>query len=226
MSGYYDDRLSAERLRTCYEVAPPAVRAYLDREVEFVVSRLSPSTRVLELGCGYGRVLTKLAPHAHSVWGIDTSVASLEMAAARRAQDRFHLAAMDATRMAFRAAVFDVVVCIQNGISAFAVDQDALVREAVRVTHPGGRVLFSSYAERFWASRLEWFEVQAAHGLIGEIDPERTGNGVIVCRDGFRATTVDPNGFLRLAAGVGIVPVISEVAGSSVFCELVIPSDS
>jgi 2-polyprenyl-6-hydroxyphenyl methylase/3-demethylubiquinone-9 3-methyltransferase len=38
---------------------------------------------------------------------------------------------------------------------------------------------------------LEWFEIQSAHHLIGEIDYQAAGNEMIVCKDGFRATTAD-----------------------------------
>ena len=220
MPGYYAENLSAGKLRRCYEIAPPAVRAYLDAEINFVVSKLRRSDSVLELGCGYGRVLGRLLPSARLVFGIDTSLPSL-MAA--RSERKARLAAMNAVSPGFRNAVFDVVVCIQNAVSAFAVDPCALFREAVRITRPGGLVLFSTYAESFWPERLAWFEIQAAHGLIGEIDYERTGNGVIVCRDGFRATTITPDGFRELAACVGIVPALREVGGSSLFCELTVP---
>jgi hypothetical protein len=36
-------------------------------------------------------------------------------------------------------------------------------------------MLFSTYCERFWEERLKWFEIQAQHGLIGEIDYHATG---------------------------------------------------
>jgi 2-polyprenyl-6-hydroxyphenyl methylase/3-demethylubiquinone-9 3-methyltransferase len=221
MRGYYSDRLSADRLRRCYEIAPPAVKAYLEAEIDHVISTLSPGDRVLELGCGYGRVLARLGPHARSLFGIDTSLASL--LAAREylgAASSYRLAGMDATRLGFRDGVFDVVLCIQNGISAFAADKGDLFREAVRVARPGGLVLFSSYAERFWPQRLEWFEAQAAEGLIGPIDRERTRDGVIVCRDGFRATTVGPEEFKELAHSVELQAGVMEVGGSSLFCEL------
>lgn len=115
---------------------------------------------------------------------------------------------------------FDLTMCIQNGISAFGVDQQQLFAEAIRVTRPRGTVLFSSYSHRFWEERLKWFEIQAEEGLIGEIDYRGTGNGVIVCKDGFRATTVDAERFRSLAAALGLVPNIIEVDGSSLFCEL------
>jgi hypothetical protein len=117
----------------------------------------------------------------------------------------------------------DFTICIQNGICAFAVDQQQLFREAMRVTRSGGLVMFSSYTQQFWEHRLEWFEIQSAHRLIGEIDYHATGNGIIVCKDGFRATTADRVSFERLAASLEVTPRITEVDGSSLFCEFVVP---
>jgi 2-polyprenyl-6-hydroxyphenyl methylase/3-demethylubiquinone-9 3-methyltransferase len=129
---------------------------------------------------------------------------------------------MDAACLGFRNQAFDVVACIQNGISAFKVDQRTLIAESIRVTRPGGKVLFSSYSEKFWDDRLEWFKLQAEHGLLGEIDWQATGNGVIVCKDGFRATTVGPGEFAALTAGFDAQCRSEEVDGSSLFCELVL----
>lgn len=186
---------------------------------------ISSSDVVLELGCGYGRVLGALAEKAAGVVGIDSSASSLGLAAETLGgfSDR-RVLAMDAVSLGFADASFDMVVCIQNGISAFKVDQRDLIRESVRVAKPGGIVLFSTYSERFWNDRLEWFELQAAHGLIGEIDREQTRDGNIVCRDGFKATTVGPDDFLALCSSLGIVPRIVEVDGSSLFCEIVVGS--
>ncbi|GAF70576.1 unnamed protein product, partial [marine sediment metagenome] len=120
----------------------------------------------------------------------------------------------------FRDGVFDVVVCIQNGISAFHVDQRVLIAESIRVTRPGGRVLFSSYSERFWKHRLEWFRLQAEQRLLGEIDWQATRDGVIVCKDGFRATTIGPDEFISLTSEFNVQRRIVEVDQSSLFCEL------
>jgi SAM-dependent methyltransferase len=180
---------------------------------------------VLELGCGYGRVLRRLAPRVRTVAGIDTSILSLRLAVDFVGHEKpLWLAAMDATRMAFRNHTFDLTICVQNGISAFGVDRQQLIGEAVRVTRPGGGVLLSSYSERFWEERLKWFKIQAEHGLIGEIDYRATGNGIIVCHDGFRATTVNAGGFRSLTAALGLAANIVEVDGSSLFCEIALPT--
>jgi 2-polyprenyl-6-hydroxyphenyl methylase/3-demethylubiquinone-9 3-methyltransferase len=217
--GYYTRKLAGERLKRCYDIAPTDVRGYLDAEIEFVQSRIAASDFVLELGCGYGRVLAKLAGQSRMLVGIDTSVESIRMARTCLHGLDCKLAVMDAARLAFLDSVFDVTFCIQNGISALAVEPIVLVRGALRATRAGGLVLFSSYTENFWPHRLRWFEMQAAEGLVGEIDYDATGDGTIVCKDGFRATTFSPDAFRKLASSVGIEPRISVESGA-VFCEL------
>ena len=221
--GYYSERLSAERLRKCYEIAPPRVRRYLDCEIRHVAARLGESDIVLDLGCGYGRIMERLADSAGLIVGIDTSPSSLRLG--REYLRRYmncRLIRMDAGALAFCNDAFDVVLCLQNGLSAFKVDRSSLVRESLRVTRPGGRIFLSSYSENFWQDRLEWFQMQSDHGLLGEIDQTATGDGVIVCKDGFVATTVSAEEFATLTSGLGTDIRIEEVDGSSIFCEITV----
>jgi ubiquinone/menaquinone biosynthesis C-methylase UbiE len=221
MSDYYADKLSAERLKRCYDIAPLRVQQYLKAELEYVLENIRPGDTVLELGCGYGRILPELAGKAHTVIGIDTSLASLHLGREELlGLSNCYLLNMDAIRLGFRDHVFDCVVCIQNGISAFHVNQGDLVCESIRVTKRGGTVLVSSYADKFWTHRLEWFRLQSKAGLLGEIDEEKTGDGVIVCKDGFTATTVRPSDFLSLVAEFDVDASVVEVDESSLFCEI------
>lgn len=221
MGSYYAQKLAATRLQQVYDIAPDPVRRYLSAEIAYVQERMPPGCRVLELGCGYGRILKELAPRAGVLAGIDTSLASLRMAKDYLAACAdVMLVQMDAIDLAFPPETFDLVCCVQNGISAFHVDQRQLMAAAVSVARPGGRVLFSSYAEAFWEDRLDWFRLQAQHGLLGAIDEAATGRGVIVCKDGFKATTVTPDQFRTLSQGLGDVVTVDTVAASSVFCDI------
>ena len=218
---YYEEKLSGSRLKECYDIAPPRVKQYLAAEIRFVVERLEPGDAVLELGCGYGRVTQELAQRAGRTVGIDTSVESLTLAAELAgAGSTCEFIEMDALDLGFSSDEFDAVVCVQNGICAFGVDQELLLSEALRVAGPGGLLLFSTYSDHFWKDRLEWFEAQAAAGLIGPIDYAASGNGVIACRDGFRAGRLTRVDWESLCSRIGVVPEIIEVDGSSVFCEL------
>jgi SAM-dependent methyltransferase len=224
MMDYYKTSLSSERLFQVYEIAPPRIRQYLKAEVDYVVDRISPGDMVLELGCGYGRLIPDLAGKAAMVVGIDTSLESLRFGLEYLGKiQNYALLNMNAIDLGFADDTLDLVACVQNGISAFHVDKKALLAESVRVTKPGGKVLFSSYTDGFWKDRLEWFRLQSRAGLLGEIDEERTGDGVIVCKDGFTATTVGPDEFRTLAGGLGVDCRIMEVDESSLFCEIEVP---
>ena len=224
MTSYYAERLAGSRLRQCYELASPRVKRYLDAEIEHVRGRLKPTDVVLELGCGYGRVAVVLADAAQHVVGIDTAEESLTIARELFAdRDDCEFLAMDASIMSFPESRFDVVVCVQNGICAFGVPAEQLVREALRVTRGGGRALFSTYSSRFWHERLSWFETQAEAGLLGRIDREATGDGVIVCEDGFRAGSMSEADLRGLCDSLGVPYEVVEVDESSLFCEIVKP---
>ena len=223
LKGYYANNLSAERLRQCYELAPPRTEQYLEAEVAHVAGRIRPTDVILEIGCGYGRVLQRLVGRAASVVGVDTSESSLQLGRELLGTSRnCRLATMDAALLGFREDAFDVVLCIQNGLSAFKVDQHLLIRECIRVTRPGGRILLSSYAEKFWEHRLEWFRLQSEHGLLGEIDWEATGDGIIVCKDGFRSTTIRPDDFAALVSTFRVEMRLEEIDESSLFCEITV----
>ncbi len=193
----------------------------MQAEIDHVLKHVGPDSSIVELGCGYGRVLKVLAEHVDTAVGVDTSLGSLVMARdSLQYYDNCHLIQMDAVNTGLADDAFDVVVCIQNGISAFHVDHRELVREAVRITRPGGLAMFSTYTERFWEHRIKWFKLQAEVGLLGEIDHDVSGDGVVVCKDGFRATTVSPGKFTEMTDDLGAEVSLVEVDGSSLFCEI------
>ena len=107
MPGYYTDKLSAESLRACYDLAPPRIKAYLEAEIEFVLSRTTPSMLALELGCGYGRVLQRLLPRVRRAFGIDTWSPRLRLALEYLGgKPSVRLACMDSIQLGFHDGAF------------------------------------------------------------------------------------------------------------------------
>lgn len=198
MTGYYAKKLSGARLSEVYNTSVERVRRYLDQEIEFVRRRLRGVERVLELGAGYGRIMKRIAPFAHSVVGIDISADSV-------ARGREYLKNLpnctllegDVHGMEYDGG-FNMVLCLQNGLSAIQGDPADTVERSLRAIVPGGEAFFSTYAPGFWEWRLAWFREQAEKGLIGELDMERTVSGRIVCKDGFTATTFSEDDLVTL----------------------------
>ena len=219
---YYKEKLSANKLHRCYEIAPPRIKQYLDAEIRFVISNFHGTDLVLELGCGYGRVMKAVSQFVSRIIGNDISKGSLELARSYiESCQNCAVSLMDASQLSFHSCIFDAVFCIQNGISAFGVNKKRLIAESIRVTKDNGIVLFSSYSPKIWKDRLEWFRKQSQFGLIGEIDEEKTRDGTIVCKDGFRATTVSSDQFVELFDEFRLTASIIEVDESSIFCKVI-----
>lgn len=220
-SNYYNKNLSAENLKRCYDIAKPRIQQYLEAELTYLLKNINTNDIVLELGCGYGRIFPELTKKAKWIIGIDTAFDTLVFG--KRFLSKIQncsLIKMNAIHLGFCEKAFDKVICIQNGISAFNVNQKELIKESIRVTKYGGLIFFSSYSPKFWNYRLEWFEMQSRAALIGEINYEETGNGIIVCKDGFSATTVNSEQFISLADGFNVDSHIEEVDQSSIFFEI------
>jgi 2-polyprenyl-6-hydroxyphenyl methylase/3-demethylubiquinone-9 3-methyltransferase len=205
----------------CYEIAPPRIQQFLEAEIGFVLEKISEHDNVLDLGCGYGRVSVRLISKAKEVAGIDISKENIILAKKMFSIKGLRFYEMDANDLIFEKGCFDVTLCLQNGISAFKIDPLRLVSEALRVTKKGGRALFSTYSSKIWDERLKWFRIQSEAGLIGEIDDERTGNGVIICKDGFKAITYSEDDFMNLASHFPVVATVYEVDDSCLFCEII-----
>ena len=216
---YYAKHLSALRLKQCYEIGSPRIQQYLEAEIQHTLSLIHPSDTVLELGCGYGRVLERLAQKADSVYGIDTSTNNLTLAQSYlKEYTNIEIKLMDAENMEFPNETFHKVVAIQNGISAFKINPEVLITEILRVTKKGGSIILSGYAQQFWEQRLQWFIDQSNAGLLGEIDWEKTGNGVIKCKGGFFATSFYKKDFASLLLKMNLNGEILEIDDSSLFC--------
>lgn len=221
MNQYYAQKLSAKRLELCYELASPRIKQYLHSEISYTKSLLKSKDIVLELGCGYGRIMAEIANQVDTVTGIDNSLESLLYGQEYlKNYPNCYLIATDASKQCFADNSFDIVLCLQNGLSAFHVDKKNLIRESLRVVKPKGLLLFSSYSKKIWNARLEWFERQSDAGLLGKIDYEKTKDGNIVCDDGFSATTVDELEFHYLMDGFDVDYNLVEIDESSLFCKV------
>lgn len=216
MSNYYADMLNAQSLFGVYETHLPRVKQYLEAEIDFVRKNLSGSERVLEIAAGYGRIIKALAPYCGSIVGMDISAENVALGGTYLKDcPNASMVVMDAHKMTFD-GTFDVILCLQNGLSAMQANP-GVVSSIINLLAPGGSVYFSSYSAQFWDWRLKWFEEQANKGLLGEIDYNRTKDGVIICKDGFKATTHSPESLKEIGDTVGLPYQITEVDESSIF---------
>ncbi|KUO70290.1 MAG: methylase [Clostridia bacterium BRH_c25] len=216
-NNYYAQKLNSQKLFKVYETKIPRVKQYLDAEISFVRDNLTGSERVLELGAGYGRIVKELAGNCKSIVGIDISDESVSLGTEYlKDSPNAEIITMDVCNLEFEEK-FDVILCLQNGLSAMKITSSDLIERILGMVVSGGKVYFSTYSEKFWEYRLMWFEEQAEKGLLGELDLDKTKDGVIICKDGFKAITHTPKDLEAIGCLSGYEYQIQEVDESSVF---------
>ncbi|PZF93599.1 class I SAM-dependent methyltransferase [Micromonospora deserti] len=112
----------------------------------------TPRARVLDLGCGTGRLTLGLAAAGHTVTGIDPARPSLDAARGKPGADR--VTWIEGTSGAASARSFDVAV-LTSHVAQFLVDDAEWARTLAdlhRALVPGGRLAFDSRdpADRRW----------------------------------------------------------------------------
>ncbi len=134
---YYDD------FATTYEVGRDrGYHALIDElEASTVIPHLA-GKRLLEVGCGTGLVLAKLAPHAAEAVGVDLSPAMLEHARARG----LTVHEGSATALPFGDGSFDVVCSFK--VLAHVPQIEVALSEVARVLRPGGIAVLEFYNRR------------------------------------------------------------------------------
>lgn len=154
-AGYYALTLRAfSALAPCYDALVRPLRPMRREVVRFAAAPVG--ARVLDVATGTGAQALAFARQGYAVTGIDLVPAMLAVARRKAGELRVDFVEMDATRLDLPDSAFDVSTV------SFALHdmpgevRERALREMVRVTRPGGRIIVVDYAlpaNRAW----RWF---------------------------------------------------------------------
>lgn len=144
-------------------------------------SGLSFGDRVIDLGCGAGRLSNALAAHVHEVVGVDVAQSMVEEAnRINRFPDRVSFVAYDGFRLPFPDESFDSalsLISLQHSPPAL---QLAALLELQRVVRPGGTLVFQLPCRPRKREELATEGMRAGIELIDVPGPVGVGQAVIV----------------------------------------------
>jgi SAM-dependent methyltransferase len=160
----------------------PRLLEAAEAEVEFLdrALGLSPGSRILDLGCGFGRHALGLARRGYAVTGLDRSRALLDLA--RTIGDRLGLGlGWEERDMRDLAGLgpFDACVCLATAFGYFDDAENRRVLEQVRsVLSPDGQLVLDVFNPlallQRWSANVKR---QTEHGLVEEIRCYRPESG-------------------------------------------------
>ena len=154
---------------------------------------LQPGDRVLEIGAGTGRYSIALAREGHPVTAVELVESNLETLRANAGDlanlEAFQADALDLSR--FRDDSFDVTLLFGPMYHLYdRADQDRALKEAIRVTRPGGTILTAFLsAHAIICTNYLYRGMSAAHGIRENFDeayrvlhfPEQVFTGFDIC---------------------------------------------
>jgi SAM-dependent methyltransferase len=132
----FDDIATAEY----DESIPEHVMRHLTARRVAVIQQARPSGRILDVGCGTGRLLTNLPRQQYQRYGIDISEGMIRKALLK--DPDLQCSRASATAIPYPNNSFDVVFCaaVLHHLAATQAVKQAII-EMIRVTKPGGTAI-------------------------------------------------------------------------------------
>ena len=138
-------------------------------EIRPLADNANSGDKILDLGCGNGRLLESFRGNAVEYVGIDNSSRLIDEARKKYPGNEF--LAFDGFKIPFEDNHFDLIFCIAvlHHIPGRQMRNDFL-QEALRVLKPGGKIILTAWY--FWAKKAYWrlFYKFTLKKLIGKSD--------------------------------------------------------
>jgi SAM-dependent methyltransferase len=115
-------------------------------------------------------------------------------------------AAGRAGQLPFTDGSFDAVLCAQNTLGLLGEEKLPTLREAARVTRPGGKLVFVVYSEFSIVPRVEWYTQMLQQGMMAPVDWARSGPELLLTEDGHASECFRRGRLEALFAEAGLTP--------------------
>lgn len=192
--------------------SPPAlIETVVQADVDYIIKKLSHDLDVLEVGCGFGRLVEELSKISKNVIGIDFSETQLSEARKKVGHlPNVELHNMHAEQLGFPNDTFDVVVCLNSSLGNMPGIETEVVKEMVRVAKPGGLIVVHVFANTPALKEAQF----ANYRRLNLVNIQDHGDAVVT-DEGFYSRRFSKQDLEELFAGAGLAPtIVQETLGS------------
>jgi len=127
---------------------PAPIQEFLDEELRFLKNHIQDHRDILEIGCGYGRLIKELAPKARAIAGVDYSHTLLEKA--RQELRNHHNVALylQHAEEFMPKSKFDYVICMDATFGNMPGIEQQVLHNMYDACKSSGEVILSVFSEQ------------------------------------------------------------------------------
>ena len=129
--------------------AHPKIKEWFQKEIAYLKKNIRPNSKILDVGCGFGRHIEIIADFSKEVVGIDNNSDMIEKAKDRLSNFKnVKLFEQDAQKLDFEDDYFDYVICMTNTFGDFPKIKENVLKEIKRVCKKDGKIIISVYNDK------------------------------------------------------------------------------
>jgi len=147
------------------EAASPEIQDLFKKEIDYLKNSIKPNSRVLDVGCGFGRHIKILAGFSKEIIGVDNNENMIQKAKQNLPDFKnVKLFLQNAKKINFDNDSFDYVICMTNTFGDFFEGDSFkdirldVLKEMKRVCKEGGKIILSVFSEKSLETRKKSYE--------------------------------------------------------------------
>ncbi len=199
---------------TWLKQAHSKIKDWFQKEKEYLKENIKPNSKILDIGCGFGRHIEVIADFSKEVIGIDNNSNMIKKAKNRLSNFKnVKLFVMNAQKLNFEDDYFDYVICMTNTFGVFPEIKEDVLEEMKRVCKKEGKIIISVYNDKSLEIRKKDYEKVGLH--ITKIE-----NGIVYTKEGLISQQFTKLQLKQLFDKLKLKSKILELNPISFLCEL------
>lgn len=184
---------------------PKLIQEFLDGEINFLKSYIKDKKDILEVGCGYGRLIKVLAPKSKKITGIDFSEPLLMRAKKNLSKTKnAKLLLMDGKKIDLPQNSYDYVLCLDSSFGNMPGIELRVIKQMKKICKKDGEIIISVFSQNAKKAQIQNYKRIGLKNI--------TNNGkAIHTAEGFYSRRFSKKDLKEIFASVGLKCKITKI---------------
>jgi ubiquinone/menaquinone biosynthesis C-methylase UbiE len=137
----------------------PAYQGLFDAEHKYLLNKITPNSKVLNIGCGEGRNMKSIFEITHFVYGVDNDANAVKDTKENfKGISTVEVVQGEAVNLPFEDNTFDIITFLMI-LPNLDKEKEKALQEASRVVKDDGFIILSVYAETAFEDRMKMYKL-------------------------------------------------------------------